>query len=1208
MNFFFDGVKVQGASYWNSDPSSPDALHLEHADKNDAEWAGHEGETTYLDITNKMVLDPDSRTECFDSECVTFPACFFYYSTSDCASQVVKVKHAFAKLAPNHDYEPRDWDGKQMDLFGIWDVGLNRLTYNRQYGITNSGFKRHAARFNLWKKSYNEDGTLIPHYQREMRTIPYYAGSSNGTFPPELFDTGKEIIRQWNEAVSTAVQDVTSKVLPAAGQKVFVWCHNPVKMAADGAGEADDPACSAGLRPDLDSKGNTITDKDGNPILRARQGDPRRSTIFWVNQEQDAGPLGYGPPLFDIETGETISGQAYIYGAAIDTYSARSRDLVLLITGKISSSDYVNGVNVQTWVNANRAGVNQRQETHSPEDVMRKAQAMDFSWARGQAPEAPLDFSSNAAFRQSLKNREEAMYKGGLWGNSQANVGQVLRDSLRGTDIEAKMITSDLMQMGGNSPKTDWTSLSVADKYRISPLRSKAVSKAIEARMDNMRALGVDFADFGDEGITQRAINLAKDPATQNMDPEVIRQKLRKDIFLGVTLHEVGHNMGLRHNFRASFDALNYFPQYWKLRDAAAKNANGKRFVGLDSTGAPIGVAYAGAPTTCTAAKKGKIRARYIDCQGGATSVDEVMGGIREFQYSSIMDYGAEFNSDLMGLGKYDRAAMKFSYAGKGYVEVFKNLNLNSQEQTLRFESIQIYSGAFGFPSPLYAFNSSFTSVNYTSFPDLFTNGVADLEERADVPFEETSLGGLSGSIRVDKDGRGMVPYFFCSDEFVGNLTCQRFDSGADAFEQSQDLISRYNNFYLMNDFKRDRYTFHTSSGYGARIASRYLDMLREQMTWYTLLRADFADNDTPAHLDSFFVDEDGWGNFSAAVANSFDLLGRILTTPDAGQFASVDATSSADYPYTYYKHTSDNIDGKGATAVVGLIDGKYSATTWDFEGCGYYWADQCQTRIGYLLDKMVAIDVMSQSQAYFTGRDTATDVRRYAIGYIRPFKHQIEEKLGALLAGDYASVAPRISAIDPTTKMATVSYDSWALNNDLVTKPATGLVDPTTGFTIQLYAAVYGLSEFPTTFDQSFIDSTRIFVIGNGEAPVPDSELVTAAGTPTALATFLPSELKGNGGAKEWLLWTDPASGKTYGAHSNRRAATARPRASTAPTPARACSRPSARSRRRRPPLAPRIPRARTARRRPPRPSSTATTSTSCAVCTSATGTRVRK
>ena len=49
------------------------------------------------------------------------------------------MRHAFAKICPKHDYEPRNWDGKQMELFGVWDVGLSRITYNRQYGVTNIG-------------------------------------------------------------------------------------------------------------------------------------------------------------------------------------------------------------------------------------------------------------------------------------------------------------------------------------------------------------------------------------------------------------------------------------------------------------------------------------------------------------------------------------------------------------------------------------------------------------------------------------------------------------------------------------------------------------------------------------------------------------------------------------------------------------------------------------------------------------------------------------------------------------------------------------------------------------------------------------------------------------------------------------------------------------------------------------------------------------
>jgi hypothetical protein len=150
--------------------------------------------------------------------------------------------------------------------------------------------------------------------------------------------------------------------------------------------------------------------------------------------------------------------------------------------------------------------------------------------------------------------------------------------------------------------------------------------------------------------------------------------------------------------------------------------------------------------------------------------------------------------------------------------------------------------------------------------------------------------------------------------------------------------------------------------------------------------------------------------------------------------------------------------------------------------------------------------------------------VRRYAIGFIRPFKHQIEEKLGAILAGDYASLAPQL--VTDANFNTTVKYDSWSLNNTATAQAKNDLVDPTTGFTIQLYTAIYGLSEFPTTYDQDFVDTTRIFVVGNGEAPIPDSQVL-------AQGTTNPAQLAAAGGASNWMLWTDPASQKTYAAQS---------------------------------------------------------------------------
>jgi len=41
------------------------------------------------------------------------------------------------------------------------------------------------------------------------------------------------------------------------------------------------------------------------------------------------------------------------------------------------------------------------------------------------------------------------------------------------------------------------------------------------------------------------------------VDYDAVREMLRHPIFHGVTAHEIGHTVGLRHNFSGSADALN---------------------------------------------------------------------------------------------------------------------------------------------------------------------------------------------------------------------------------------------------------------------------------------------------------------------------------------------------------------------------------------------------------------------------------------------------------------------------------------------------------------------------------------------------------------------------------------------------------------------------------------------------------------------------
>ena len=232
-------------------------------------------------------------------------------------------------------------------------------------------------------------------------------------------------------------------------------------------------------------------------------------------------------------------------------------------------------------------------------------------------------------------------------------------------------------------------------------------------------------------------------------------------------------------------------------------------------------------------------------------------------------------------------------------------------------------------------------------------------------------------------------------------------------------------------------------------------------------------------------------------VAAGFDLLGSVLTTPEAGLFSQTAATGTGANAQRWVQFNDEHPQpgaplmsgAAGNYQSIGLIDGKYSTQTWDFTNCGYYWDEECQTRIGYLIDKEIALDELSQSIAEFTGFDTSADVRQYAIGYVVPFKSQIEEKLGAILAGDYQSVAPYFAKTGSTYS---VQQPSWTLDNPALPKadigdPLTGIIDPSA---TSPYSSTPASTRWPPSRSDVQSDvhqlTLQIFVIGNGSSRFP--------------------------------------------------------------------------------------------------------------------------
>ena len=95
------------------------------------------------------------------------------------------------------------------------------------------------------------------------------------------------------------------------------------------------------------------------------------------------------------------------------------------------------------------------------------------------------------------------------------------------------------------------------------PWLSSQTREDRRARFQTLAQKGcVYMAEFADDAILGTALELDK----LKLTPDQMFTELRSRIFRGLADHEVGHTMGLRHNFAASTDALNYDDEYWNIR------------------------------------------------------------------------------------------------------------------------------------------------------------------------------------------------------------------------------------------------------------------------------------------------------------------------------------------------------------------------------------------------------------------------------------------------------------------------------------------------------------------------------------------------------------------------------------------------------------------------------------------------------------------
>ncbi|MBI5498584.1 MAG: hypothetical protein HY904_26520 [Deltaproteobacteria bacterium] len=1036
----------------------------------------------YVDIVHEMITQPEVNEQY--TAWFGFPIldCWLYQNIyTECLGSRVKVRSSFLKVDKDHAYEPLTFDDHKFAKFGYFRV--DRYGYDRRYGVVDTAVDYLIERFNLWRQRPGEascrDDSLVHPWQNctndRIQPVVYYA---NEDMPAYLANGNKRIGDEWNRVMKEAVSEMTGR--PVADlPDVWVWCpHNPVQ-------DGDPVACGApGLNPQI--------------------GDLRYNFIYYIRGMQKSSPLGYGPHAPDPETGEVISANAFIYGGAEETYAQYVLDFIKLQNGDLSVNDLYNGQNI----------VQHYQRMTEQRALNDRARPVE-DWV---ATASRLGIKEKAATIREQLNRNQL--------KTDLIPGRLQK--VKGTELESVFFNEDMRR--ALLPQFE-SAADVPPQFRpmMSPtvFADPAFSQMNRDRLYRLSRAGVEMTEFFEDDGTQglaRRLNCAlpvpedgsADPVLRHLcngeqlNEELAYNYLLEEIHVGVTLHEVGHNMGLRHNFAGSTDAINFFPRYWELRSSV--RAQGQQELHPEFA-------------LSSATEKQKQQA----------ALDQ---GMREYQYSSIMDYGSKANSDFQGLGKYDRAAILYGYGQM--VEVFDPAVAKVTKE--RAQLLQ----------PI--------ARHYLQYPNIIANDdslnllakINTMYARKVMP--ESMVQASSTLVEV--------PYRFCSDEYVdGVYYCYRFDQGADAYEQVKNNAAMYENYYVFNGMRRNRVGFGMNvMGYLSRIYDRYFSFLSAQNKHFLNdnLVNRFWDAGCTEQGGVHFADSTcGLDRFAAAI-ESANALGRAIQTPEPGCYVrrkpGCYQDSSEDYlglPASIQKmdDAACAAGGDGLTLVKAddpytLIENSFDCSAWrplltaggndiwepsvelplgvgrfhldkynrDAYGYSFYWKP---VTIGSWWDTWLAMEALGDPYTDFIGVDSRGDARSYLISYLNLYRNDISTAVGGFITEQYNAFSPYVVMQNnqPQVRFRDMIINQGdALSQFPAPRVPAGAIglNPDVPYTTQLQALFISIMYYSQlTDDQDFNQSMMIGKAG------------------TTVDITVPPEIKND--PNRYVEITDPTNGAIY-------------------------------------------------------------------------------